>query len=354
MFRHTKFKLTAWYLAIIMLVSISFSMVIYTVLTRELTRFENTQRFRIERRLRDEFLPPDIHIWDPNNQIPLLDPELIEETKQRLALMLVIVNGCIFVLSGGLGYFLAGRTLQPIQDMIDEQNRFITDSSHELRTPLTSLKSTMEVSLRDKKFSLKDAKKLITENIQEVNKLQSLSDELLRLAQFEQPTESIGFENLNIADVIRNAIRKVKPLATKKDITVTNNVKDFTIEGSQFELSDLMVILLDNAIKYSPHKTSIIIDTQTTDGFVAVSVKDQGDGIEKKDIPHIFDRFYRSSFARTKTDAGGFGLGLSIAKRITDVHHGSISVESQIKKGSTFTVHLPIKQVSGRKQKYFS
>src|SRR3990167_5936556 len=144
MFNNARIKLPVWYLLIFMLFSVSFSTVIYIALTHEFERFERLQRYRIERRFYNEsHTMPNIR-----ERFPLpLDPELIKETRNRLGLRLVLINAGILVISGGLGYFLAGRTLQPIKDMVDEQNRFISDSSHELRTPLTSLKIGMEVTL---------------------------------------------------------------------------------------------------------------------------------------------------------------------------------------------------------------
>src|SRR3990167_5772072 len=173
MFSKARFKLTVWYLLIIMLISTGFSGVIYKVLTAELDRFSHMQRLRIESRVRS--IQPRIFV----------DPDLAEETKQRLIVFLLIINSGILFVSGILAYFLAGKTLRPIKEMVDEQNRFISDASHELRTPLTSIKTAMEVSLRDKNLTLKDSKKLIGESIDEVNKLQLLSDELLQLAQYQ-------------------------------------------------------------------------------------------------------------------------------------------------------------------------
>src|SRR3989304_6174610 len=132
MFKSARLKLTAWYLAIIMLISVLFSLVIYQGATLELRRMERIQHFRQEssESFRRFSMPAFV-----------LAPEVVEETKQRIRLALVTINLMILAASGAVGYFLAGRTLKPIQEMVDEQNRFITDASHELRTPLTSLRS---------------------------------------------------------------------------------------------------------------------------------------------------------------------------------------------------------------------
>lgn len=345
MFHSARLKLTAWYLLIIMAISLSFSAVIYKVLITEVDRFARMQRLRIERRIREgEFFPPEMHLRGTLPSVAIMDPELVEETKKRLIFMLFLVNGGILILSGGLGYVLAGRTLQPISEMLDEQNRFISDASHELRTPLTSLKSAMEVNLRNKQLTLKDSRTLITESIEEVDKLQLLSDELLQLAQYQKPQVQIKFSKLKPEDAVKQAIQKVKIMAKQKNIPLQQKIQDIEIEGNKDELIKLLTILLDNAIKYSANEKSILVTANKTDSSVEIVIKDQGIGIDKKDLPHIFDRFFRADSARSKTDTIGYGLGLSIAKKIVEIHHGSITVDSELQKGTTFIIRLPLKQ----------
>ncbi|HCM82524.1 TPA: hypothetical protein DIS60_04150, partial [Patescibacteria group bacterium] len=315
MFRSARIKLTSWYLLIIMMISISFSLVIYRVLISEVERFARSQRFRIERQLQEGvLLPPDGHIQ--TGTLPLLtDPDLVEDTKHRLLFVLIIVNSGILVLSGGLGYILAGMTLKPIKEMMEEQNQFITDASHELRTPLTSLKSAIEVNVRDKHLTVAQAKKLLAENIKDVDKLQLLSDELLQLAQYQKPNGKTADMSLSLQSVVKKAIRNVEALAKAKSIPITNTVGDAILRGDSTELSDIFTILLDNAIKYGKENNAITIDSDIKNGWALISVTDKGIGIGKGDIPHIFDRFYRADTSRAKTKAPGFGLGLSIAKK---------------------------------------
>lgn len=340
-FRSARLTLTAWYLLIIMLVSLSFSAVIYAMLNREVERFSRIQRTQIERRLRsNESIPRN---FPPGGtSIILMDPDLIRETSRRILLMLAAINGTIFILAGGLGYVLAGRTLQPIADMVDEQNRFIQDSSHELRTPLTSLKSALEVNLRDKHLNLEDAKTVMRENVIEVNKLQSLSDSLLALAQYQKPKGNLPHEMVSLTQVMLQAVHTIQPQASVKKITVVNQVKNYTIKGSKESLAELFVILLDNAIKYSPSKSSIYIRTKKIDHAIDISIRDEGIGITPENLEHIFDRFYRADNARSSNNASGYGLGLSIARTIAANHNGTIKVVSEVKKGSTFTVRMPI------------
>ncbi len=342
MFTRARIKLTAWYLLIIMFVSVSFSWVIYQAITHEVERFAETQKLRIERRLR-ESVHPQGEFSQPiaPSQIPVMDPELVEETKSRFLMTLIIINGSIFLFSGGLGYILAGRTLKPIQDMLDEQNQFISDASHELRTPLTSIRSAIEVNLRDKNMTLSDAKTLLTENMEEVQKLQNLSDALLTLAQYKISNGNVQMHKLALHEVLVKALKRVEPMAKKKNITLQKSIEETEIKGNPDSLCDMFVILLDNAIKYSFSDMKVTVSQKNTNGNVTIIVKDTGIGIGPKDLPHIFDRFYRADSARSKSGEGGYGLGLSIAKNIVKMHSGVMDVKSKEKKGSTFTVTFP-------------
>jgi signal transduction histidine kinase len=291
------------------------------------------------------YFPPNYVVPDTFPDVLIMDPELVDEVKQRLLFILIGVNGTILVFAGGLGYFLAGKTLRPIQEMLDEQNRFISDSSHELKTPLTSLKTSMEVGLRDKNLTLNDARILLTESITEVNKLQSLSDGLLDLAQYQKPDGNINFKKISLPEIVDGAIRKITPLARKKKINIETDLVRMEIEGDRYSLTDLLVILLDNAVKYSQSGKRVTVFCRKTDGTAEIKVNDNGIGIGEKDLPRIFDRFYRSDAARSKSGSGGYGLGLPIAKKITDIHGGSLTVDSKPGIGSTFTVRLPVKHM---------
>lgn len=327
MFKHARLKLTAWYLLIIMTISISFSALIYRLDINEVERFDRMQRARVE----IMFGPPSVD-WDPT---------LVAETERRIVINLILMNLAILVISGVSGWVLAGITLNPIKEMVDEQNRFISDASHEINTPLTSLKLAMEVFLRNRKATLTSSKKLIKENIDEVDKLQALSHSLLQLSRFEVPNGNTRLEICSIKEIIDEAVKKVKARALLKKIKITSDIADIKINCNKPSLVELFVILLDNAIKYSPEMSNITLSCKTTKDGVEVFVKDEGIGISKKDLPHIFDRFYRSDLSRSRSnEIGGYGLGLSIAKKIVDNHNGKITVKSKLGEGSKFVVQL--------------
>jgi len=239
---------------------------------------------------------------------------------------------------------LAGRTLKPIENMVDEQKRFVSDASHELRTPLTAMRTEVEVALRDKDFDTPYARDVLTSNLEEIDKLQQLSDSLLILGRYQNTASKSNFAEVSLSNVVEEARQNVKTLANHKDIEIQGTIDDISVEADSDSLAKLLTILLDNAIKYSHQNGKIIVRAYPVKNKVAVSVQDFGAGIRAGDLPYIFKRFYRAEASRTKTKVEGYGLGLSIAKTIVDMHNGTIDVESIPDKGTTFTVTLPRKQ----------
>lgn len=341
MFHQTRLKLTAWYLLIIMIISISFSTFIYLGSARELDRILRIQEYRIQHpEIQQRFIQRSI--WQ-SDDIPLSkppDPQVISEGRNRIAEELVGINLIIFVFSSLAGYFLAGRTLRPIKNMVDEQNRFVTDASHELNTPLTSLKTSIEVNLRDKKLNLEKSKQVLLSNLEEVNNLQVLSNELIEIAQYQKVNGNFQFKKVDIANIINAAVLKIKPQADKKQIKINTKVEKILVNADGRSLIELFTILLDNAVKYSPEKKNVEVRSINIGSNLKISIKDNGIGIDKKDLPFIFERFYRADKSRTKQQIPGYGLGLSIAKRIVDLHGGTIEVESASSRGTTFTIIL--------------
>jgi len=342
MFHNARIKLTAWYLLIIMFVSVTFSVVIYQTLTREVERFGRNQRYMIQQRLEEDItLPSGLQLRRPV-QVLVPDIDLIEESKQRILTMLIIINSGILAISGALGYILAGQTLSPIKSMVDEQNRFISDASHELKTPLTSLKIAFEVYLRNKKRTRKEADTIVRESIEEVDQLHRLSESLLTLARYQKTNGNTIMEPIRLDEVVKRAVKKITPIAIKKTITITESIVQLTGTGNRDGLIDLLVILLDNAVKYSPEKSAVSVSLTKSDAHAKITVADHGAGIAKKDIDRIFDRFFRADLSRTHETASGYGLGLSIAEKIVKLHHGFLTVTSEEGKGSTFTIKLPL------------
>ena len=351
MFRSARLKLTAWYLLIIMLISSAFSLVVYRGITAELERgFRQAElRLRAEElgiRLprpmppRPEELRPELRGMTPRF-FPLED---LEAAKRRVILYLLSINGVILVVSASAGYLLAGKTLKPIEDALEEQKRFVADASHELRTPLTALKTSIEVNLRDEGLS-GQAKQVLRDNLEDVGNLESLTDSLLDLAQDQKDKGDMEFEIVEVNEVIQESLKQMQPLAEKKGVEVKLKIepKSQLLEADRAYLKKLIIIFLDNAIKYTPKGGSVSIASTPSKKHLTLTIEDTGIGIDEKHLPHVFDRFYRVDTSRSKSEAAGFGLGLSLAKRIIEAHQGSIDVASVIGKGTTFTIKLPLK-----------
>lgn len=362
MFKSARVKLTAWYLLIIMVISLSFSGVIYKETVIELERGFS----RVELRHRAEEMGIPLPRFFPNRPEDLpsglrgITPryffaEDFKEAKRRLLFNLLLINGVILGVSALAGYFLAGRTLEPIENALEEQKRFVADASHELRTPLTALKTSMEVALRDKKMSLDEAKKVLKDNLEEADSLQSLSDKLLSLARYQSNGHSLSFKEVDIAKIMEKVAKKISPLAKEKGIELKVTVKSQNLQGNEESLEEMLLIFLDNAVKFTPQGGKVTVATVTSGrlpaspleawraGWLVIRVKDTGVGIAKDELPHIFDRFYRADQSRSKEKVSGFGLGLSLAKRIIEIHKGTVEVESVLGKGTTFIIKLPLK-----------
>ncbi len=266
--------------------------------------------------------------------------EFYQEARDKIVTRLVLTNLLIVVLGGMLSYYLALRTLKPIEDAHEAQRTFAASASHELRTPITTMRSENEVALMDPKLSLKDAKKQLRSNIEELEKLTALAEGLLQLAQAEG-AHSIQ-EEIPIKEVVAAASERLATAATQRNITVnTMMTSKFKVFGNGAALTEIVVVLLDNAIKYSPENSTVKITASEDTSHITVKVKDEGPGIPADQLNHIFDRFYRADPSRTKQSVGGYGLGLAIASELAKTSDAQLLVESAVGAGSTFTLIIP-------------
>lgn len=330
-FVDVKIRLTMWYTIVIMVVSVFLSGIYYV---RTLNMLEGQYR-QIELRFIDR--GPEQFPKHVPRRLQLLEDDFIV-VSSYLKNQLFVINGFVFLLGLTASYFLAGKTLTPIQKSLEKQKRFIVDASHELKTPLTALKTSLEVSLLDKKIN-SFSRKVLQDNLKDVDSLTSLTEDLLSLARVDEDNISFNFKKIKLKTIIERALNHITPLAKYKNIIIrTSGLKDQLLFGNEDALVELMIIILDNAIKYSSSKTIINVLVEKKGKHILIKVKDQGKGIDKKHLPFIFDRFYRVESSRTKQTKNGYGIGLSVAQRIMKQHFGQIQVESKVSKGSTFTL----------------
>lgn len=334
-FDSARAKLTLWYLLLILLISSTLSALVYgrvsSILSREYDRLET------------QFQQQLPELAGPIRQrVIIARRESIADLvaiKRAIFLQLVMVNAGIVVVFSIGGYILSGITLRPIAEVHAKQRRFIGDAAHELKTPITALKTTLEVHLLDPKLS-NQTKKMVKENLEDVGNLEKLTESLLKLANVTD--QKLPLVPVPIGQIIDSAVKFLQATAKKKKITFAVTKNEATmVKGDQGALLDLLIILLDNAVKYSPAKSTITITQSTKGRMVLLTVSDQGIGIKKQDLPFIFDRFYRADHARTASKVKGYGLGLAVAAKIIDQHHGTIAVKSTENVGTTFSIFLP-------------
>ncbi len=336
MFKSARIKLTAHYLLIIMIITISLSAIVYSSITAQTERSLRMYERRVNNRflsMPNPLAPP----WEP-----IVDEKTVKEMRKNTLVTLSTINIFILFVAGVSGYWLAGRTLRPIEEMVEKQKKFTTDAAHELKTPLTAIKTYLEVNLRKKKLDLKDAKEIISSTVQDIDSLTILTNSLLKQSKYQNYSDN-NKEDFDLKDLIKKIIEKMKHSAKDKKITIRLSGENINMKTNKSNMSELIIILIDNAIKFNEDGGSIDINLEKNGNFAYIKVKDTGIGIDEKDIPYVFDRFYKVDESRTKTENNGFGLGLSIAKEIVESNKGNISVKSERDVGTTFTIKLPIK-----------
>ncbi len=222
------------------------------------------------------------------------------------------------------------------EQALQAQRRLVADASHELRTPLTTIRGNLGLLRRDPPIDAEDREAVIADMIDETDRLIRLTNDLLVLARADAG-RPLRREAVPIKPLIEDVCRQAKLLGPGRTIECENAL-DAAVPGDRDALKQVLLILLDNALKYTPLGRTIAISTSMTDGHVAVSVRDTGPGIAPDALPHIFERFYRSDSSRT---GAGAGLGLAIAKELIEAQCGRIRVESRVGQGSVFTLTLP-------------
>jgi signal transduction histidine kinase len=333
MFQSATLKLTVWYLAILMVISLTFSVVIYQLNFREVSyRLENLQHSLIDE---NSYAAPSNNIlfnYGPDSALSIQSAQ----ASAKMILSLLYINVVVLIAGGTGSYFLARRTLRPIEEAHESQSRFTSDASHELRTPLAAMKAELEVNLRDEKLSIVESRELLESNLEEVNKLIDLTQLLLQLSRMDYT--KLEKKPVDLVQLLNGKLKTYK--ADKKRFVVTTRKKAVAI-ANETAVEELIGILIDNSLKYSPPKSKIKVRIFVRRLMVGFEIKNASDVIPEEKLSMLFNRFYRLDASRTKGSENGYGLGLSIAKKIIDVHHGDLQVSSG-EDGTTFTFLLPI------------
>ncbi|MCX8022001.1 MAG: ATP-binding protein [Syntrophorhabdaceae bacterium] len=309
--------------------------------------------------------------------------EDFDETMKRLLIIMLIsipTALCITIISG---FFLAKKALRPVdqirraavrlslsnlneridigdrrdelgklaetfnemigrlRDSFTRINQFSIDVSHELKTPLTILKGETEVALR-KDRDVEGYKKILTSNLEEINRMADIIDDLLLLSKSDESAVSINLKDVSLRDLIADVCVNMKYFADGKGVELSIlELADTNIRGDELKLRRMLTNIVENGIKYTPSGGKVELQSFLNNGYVQIDVRDTGIGIPEEEIKFIFDRFYRGDKSRKRES--GSGLGLSISKWIAEMHKGTIEVKSVPAEGTLFSIKLPVK-----------
>jgi len=221
--------------------------------------------------------------------------------------------------------------------------QFTADASHELRAPVSLIRTTAEVTALKRDRPAKEYLEALDEIQEEAERTSQIVDSLMLLARTDSGKEMLDCVAVDACRIVREAAEQGERLARNRGVGFSIDVppSSIPIQADSEALRRALLILMDNAAKYTPRGGSIRVDVTTSDGFAVASVSDTGIGISPDELPRVFDRFWRADKARSR-ELGGAGLGLSIAKWIVEMHDGSISVQSDVETGSVFTIHVPL------------
>lgn len=316
LFDKATLKLTAVYTAVIMVISLSFSVIIGNIAVGEVKR-----PFKAPARITQAELDDDFDDAYNNRS---------ESVAKKVWSSLVLINLNMLLVSLGLSYLFARWTLKPIEKAMDDETRFVSDASHELRTPLATMRMENEVLLRDKEAKKDDYRDQIMSNLEEIDKLRALTDTLLNMSR----TGELEKSEVDISEPIVVAVDRISHAAEAKDIAIEDHIQSARVMTNSDALAEIVYIYLDNAIKYAPEHSTVEVCGDKT----GVSVRDHGAGISEEDLPKLFDRFYRADKSR---NSSGFGLGLSLASSLAEQMGAKVTAANnptEIGSGATFSI----------------
>ncbi len=247
-----------------------------------------------------------------------------------------------------IGFYVSNRALQPISRSWGRQQQFVADASHELRTPLSVIQANLDIVLTHGNESVLDNMEWLSNAREEIARLTKLTVDLLTLARVDSNQPLLRIQDVDIRQIVNEIGETFQVIAEMKGVRLDWNIASesardaYQIKADPDRLRQLLVILVDNAIKYTPEQGLVQVSLERHRQTLRFCVKDNGIGISPRDLARIFNRFYRSDQARNRSDSGA-GLGLAIAKWIVKEHKGKMTVTSSLGQGSNFEVMLPVR-----------
>lgn len=252
---------------------------------------------------------------------------------------LLLVGGISILLLGVGSWWMAGRSLRATQNAWDMQQAFVANASHELRTPLTLMRASAEVAQRITQPNPQQAS-LMNNIVEEVDHMTQLVEDLLLLSRLDAHQLKLDKKPVDLADLLDELARHFEPLAIAHQVNFLNQVYSGKVQADRTRLRQVIIILLDNALRHTPAGGTITIQSNPEGRNQKIIVSDNGEGIDAEHLPHLFERFYQADNARGKEQKGN-GLGLSIAKSLVELQEGQISIISQRDQGTSIYIVLP-------------
>lgn len=265
---------------------------------------------------------------------------------ENLALTLLPVGLGALLLFLVISIFFARWALRPVEAAWERQQRFVADASHELKTPLTVILANTSILRSHPASTVEEQSQWIESTQLEAERMQELVSDLLTLARDPQSSKTELQEKVDLSDLTENEALQFESVAFERSVALESSIEPaITVSGSRAQLARLIAILLDNACKHGEAGSTIRISLAKDGNRARLEVSNQGEIIPPEDLPHIFERFYQVDKARTRSDEkSGFGLGLAIAQETARAHRGTLSVESSLASGTTFTLCLPLRK----------
>ena len=281
---------------------------------------------------------------DGTTTIALVETSIMDESfnRQLISTVFIVIGAMLILLL--ISWYLTKWMLKPVENAWCAQKRFVADASHELKTPLAVILANSQILQADDTIP-KDARRWIDSTTDEAQQMSDLVNDLLTLARADESgadvKKKMPKETIDFSDLVDSAALEFDAVAFERgcelDSTIEPGIK---VQGDPSAPKRLTKILVDNATKYAPKSSTVTLRLASESGHAVLSVNNMGAPIDPEELPHLFERFYRSDKARTR-ETGGFGLGLAIAQSLTEAHGGTIGVTSDAEHGTTFTVRLP-------------
>ncbi|GGN94546.1 sensor histidine kinase [Saccharibacillus kuerlensis] len=278
---------------------------------------------------------------DTGTMYVFIDTTTRQDILKTLIYTFIAVGLVMLVVLFFFSRFFANRSITPVREAFEKQKQFIGDASHELKTPLAVINTNADVLLANGDETIRSQEKWLRYIKSETERMAKLTGDLLYLTEMDDSRTNMIQARFDLSDAVENVMLTMEAVIFEKDLALDYDIEpSLSIVGSREQITQITMILLDNAVKYANAKGSVDVSLKREHSEVRLAVSNTGEGIPAEHLPRVFDRFYRTDQSRTRSQ-GGHGLGLAIAKSIIERHKGRISVQSIPGEKTTFTVHFP-------------